>query len=65
MKITSNKLILLTAIFIVAGNNVKFFSDLARVFPFSLANSGFLTSTAVVFVSFWLCYSRFLLPGSP
>jgi lipid A ethanolaminephosphotransferase len=51
MKITSNKLIILTAIFIVAVDNVKFFTDLARVFPFSIANSGFLTSTAVVFIS--------------
>jgi lipid A ethanolaminephosphotransferase len=51
MKISSNRLIILTAVFIVVTENYKFFSDLTDVFPLSMKNIGFLVSIAVVFIS--------------
>ncbi|MDZ4184979.1 MAG: phosphoethanolamine--lipid A transferase [Desulfuromonadales bacterium] len=52
MKISSNRLIILTAVFIVIADNYKFFSDLTDVFPVTIRNIGFLVSTGVIFASF-------------
>lgn len=48
MTISSNKLIILTAIFIVAVDNAKFFSELIQIYPVSKASLGFIISTGVV-----------------
>lgn len=48
MKISSTWLVVITAVFIVAADNRRFFSEVIRVFPPNLHNIGFLCSLVVV-----------------
>lgn len=59
MKITSNKLIILTAIFIVVADNYRFFSALTDAFHSSIKNFGFILSVGVVFISFLVVFFSF------
>lgn len=61
-KISAGTLIVLTALFIVVADNVRFFSNVLDVYPLSIKNIGFLVSIAVVYTSFLVIF--FTLLGS-
>jgi lipid A ethanolaminephosphotransferase len=50
-EISQNKLIFLTAIFLVVADNFTFFSDVLVIYPLSIQNVGFLISLFIVFTS--------------
>lgn len=52
MKISSQRLIFLVSLFLVLCDNGNFFTEVVKVYPLTLANSGFLASLALVFVCF-------------
>jgi len=50
-KLTSNRLIVIVALFLVLVDNVSFFKHVTDVYEFSLSNLGFLISLGVILVS--------------
>jgi lipid A ethanolaminephosphotransferase len=65
-KLTSNRLIVIVALFLVLADNISFFKHVTEVYEFSFSNIGFLLSlgvvlTAVITVLVTLLSSRYTL----
>ena len=65
-KLTSSRLIVIVALFLVCVDNISFFKHVLEVYEFSLSNIGFLLSlgvvlTAVITVLVTLLSSRYTL----
>ncbi len=66
--ISSSKLIILLALFLIAFDNVAFFSNVFTIYPVNLKNLGFLVSltwgftAAIVILLALVCYRYTLNP---
>lgn len=52
LRITSTRLIILTAVFLTVFSNISFFAQVLKVYPLILQNGGFLFSLALGFTGF-------------